>query len=311
VCSALMSGKYANNIASDPNIGPTKEDDKFIIDWTFLIDTLNFSFWTDDKENESYVRKYKDKIYCGSFALAVSINQALDDGIDILNAEYYSRITMDELENIFRSSVNSSRLPMLTERLNVLHETGAILLKEYGGHFSNCIEQSGGSALKLVELIVKSFPAYRDEAIYDGQRVSFYKRAQLLVSDIWKRLHGHGLGHFIDIDSLTMFADYSVPQLLSYEGVLVYSPELKRRIDGKEEIPPGDSDECEIRAGSILVVDLIVNHANEIIRLEKNSENEGKKLNAATVDGYLWRKSVDQEHLYQQTPFHRTRTIFY
>ncbi|CAF1210524.1 unnamed protein product [Rotaria sp. Silwood1] len=78
VCSALMSGKYANNIASDPNIGPTKEDDKFIIDWTFLIDTLNFSFWTDDKENESYVRKYKDKIYCGSFALAVSINQALD-----------------------------------------------------------------------------------------------------------------------------------------------------------------------------------------------------------------------------------------
>jgi hypothetical protein len=39
--------------------------------------------------------------------------------------------------------------------------------KEYGGHFSRCIEQSGGSAIKLVELIVKSFPAYRDEAIYD------------------------------------------------------------------------------------------------------------------------------------------------
>jgi hypothetical protein len=47
----------------------------------------------------------------------------------MLNAEYYSRITMDELENIFRSSVNSSRMPMLTERLNVLHETGSILLK--------------------------------------------------------------------------------------------------------------------------------------------------------------------------------------
>jgi hypothetical protein len=108
-----------------------------------------------------------------------------------------------------------------------------------------------------------------------------------------------------------MFADYSVPQLLSYEGVLVYSPELKSRIDQKEEIPSGDLDECEIRAGSILVVDLIVNHGNEKIRLEKNTKNEGQKLNAAIVDGYLWRKSVDQEVLYQQTPFHRTRTIFY
>jgi hypothetical protein len=36
---------------------------------------------------------------------------------------------MDQLENIFRSTENSSRLPMLNERLNVLHETGSILLK--------------------------------------------------------------------------------------------------------------------------------------------------------------------------------------
>ncbi len=104
-----------------------------------------------------------------------------------MNAEYYSRITIDELENIFRPSENSSRLPMLTERLNVLHETGSILLKvihfiylfisknsfnskEYGGHFVRCIEQSGGSAVDLVDLIVKTFPSYRDEAVYDGQR---------------------------------------------------------------------------------------------------------------------------------------------
>ncbi|CAF5053469.1 unnamed protein product, partial [Rotaria magnacalcarata] len=44
---------------------------------------------------------------------------------------------------------------MLNERLNILRETGSILLKEYDGHFSRCIEQSGGSAVDLVELIVK------------------------------------------------------------------------------------------------------------------------------------------------------------
>jgi hypothetical protein len=91
-----------------------------------------------------------------------------------------------------------------------------LIEKEYGGHFSHCIEQSGGSAVDLVELIVKKFPSYRDETVYHGQRglfsflfnyfisklfilVSFYKRAQILVSDIWGCFNGHGLGHFTDM----------------------------------------------------------------------------------------------------------------
>jgi hypothetical protein len=36
---------------------------------------------------------------------------------------------MEQLENIFRSTDESTRLPMLNERLNVLHETGSILVK--------------------------------------------------------------------------------------------------------------------------------------------------------------------------------------
>ncbi|CAF4395023.1 unnamed protein product, partial [Adineta steineri] len=104
----------------------------------FLTSTLNFSFWTDDNQKETYAKKYKNKIYYGYEALCVAINQALDNGIDILNAEYYSRITIDQLEDIFRSTENSSKLPMLTERLNVLHDTGSILIKEYGGHFARC-----------------------------------------------------------------------------------------------------------------------------------------------------------------------------
>lgn len=51
------------------------------------------------------------------------------EGIDILNAEYYSKITIDQLKYIFRPAENSSELPMLNERLNILHEIGPILLK--------------------------------------------------------------------------------------------------------------------------------------------------------------------------------------
>jgi len=38
--------------------------------------------------------------------------------------------------------------------------------------------------------------------------VSFWKRCQILVGDIWACYEGKGLGYFQDIDSLTMFADY-------------------------------------------------------------------------------------------------------
>jgi len=38
--------------------------------------------------------------------------------------------------------------------------------------------------------------------------VSCYKRAQILIADIWACCEGQGLGAFDDIDSITMFADY-------------------------------------------------------------------------------------------------------
>lgn len=38
--------------------------------------------------------------------------------------------------------------------------------------------------------------------------VSLYKRAQILVADIWACFEGQGHGRFADIDTLTMFADY-------------------------------------------------------------------------------------------------------
>ena len=108
-----------------------------------------------------------------------------------------------------------------------------------------------------------------------------------------------------------MFADYRVPQVLCQEGVLVYASSLRHRLDRKELIPFGDTDECEIRAGSILAVHLLVNRVNEKIPLEKDTGDGGQRLNAPLIDVYLWRRRREYQHLYAQTPFHRTRSIFY
>lgn len=53
--------------------------DKEAVDWVFLVDTLNFSFWSEQEERK-YLVKYKDKTYSGYWSLCAAVNRALDDG---------------------------------------------------------------------------------------------------------------------------------------------------------------------------------------------------------------------------------------
>ena len=60
--------------------------------------------------------------------------------------------------------------------------------------------------------------------------VALYKRAQILVGDIWACCGGTGFGAFSDIDAITAFADYRVPQLLVWFDVLQYSDSLQHTL---------------------------------------------------------------------------------
>lgn len=144
---------------------------------------------------------------------------------DITDPHFYSKITKDQLQTILRSD-NQTQIPLFNERLLVLHEVGTILLEKYNGSFLTCLKEADKSATKLLEIVVDNFPCFQDETLYKDIKVSFYKRAQILVADIWNFFGGTGLGEFKDIDKITMFADYRVPQVLVYYGVLEYSDEL-------------------------------------------------------------------------------------
>lgn len=45
--------------------------------------------------------------------------------------------------------------------------------------------QANQSAENLLSLIVNHFPSFRDEAIYAGKKVSFYKRAQSIIIHVF------------------------------------------------------------------------------------------------------------------------------
>lgn len=139
----------------------------------------------------------------------------------------YSKITLENLEKIFRPDDKETKIPLIDERLRCLQEVGEVLLDKYDGNFESVVKNCGNSAENLLKTIVQDFPCFRDEAEYNGQRVSIYKRAQILVGDIWAFYKGEGLGYFKDInESISMFADYRVPQVLIHFKALEYTDEL-------------------------------------------------------------------------------------
>nr|XP_022298759.1 UPF0553 protein C9orf64-like [Crassostrea virginica] len=92
---------------------------------------------------------------------------------------------------------------------------------------------------------------YFNYCSYDIFRVSFYKRAQILVADIWACFEGKDYGEFHDIDTITMFADYRIPQALYHFGALSYSDKLMEYLKEAKRMKSGDRYEVEIRGCSI------------------------------------------------------------
>jgi hypothetical protein len=171
-------------------------------------------------------------------------------------------------------------------------EERAEALRQLGSHgFDGLV---GETAIETARTVAEQLPSYADVATYDGLRVPLLKRAQILASD----LHGAGVASFPDVADLTCFADYKLPQVLRHHGAFEYSPELARRVDGWDELRPGEPAEVEIRASTVVAVQ----------RLRDALAERGRRLIDVEVDWILWDLS---QGLYPVRPYHRTRTVFY
>ncbi|GAB5035205.1 upf0553 family protein [Nannochloropsis oceanica] len=205
---------------------------------------------------------------------------------------------------------SSPTLPLLLERTRKLQEVGRVLLRHFQGLASNLVLESHHSAVELVRLMTAYFPSFRDASLYRGELIFFYKRAQIFVGDVWaaygkqtERSHPYS---FKDMEQLTMFADYRVPQILRARGVLNYSPALERKIDTKEELSAGSEEEVEIRAATVQAVEQIMTTWNEG---GKEGGREGGRVMSVEVDWLLWQEGEKAKE--ELPPHHRTLTIFY
>jgi hypothetical protein len=129
------------------------------------------------------------------------------------------------------------------------------LLQKYECSFTKCIEAAGQSAAGLVNLLAEDFPCFNDVVRFENRKsVRLLKRAQICVADLWAAFEGEGYGQFDDIDKITMFADYRVPQILNTLGCLWYSPSLDSMIRDKKVIESGHSWEIQMRGNCVLLL---------------------------------------------------------
>lgn len=181
---------------------------------------------------------------------------------------------------------------------NALNELGRWLLAGFEGRFSGPLEVCQQSAERLVERL-SEMCYYRDVSRYNGVEVPFYKRAQITAADLYFAFAGEGPGCFDDLERLTLFADNLVPHVLRVDGVLRYTEDLAALVDREALIPPGSTQEVEIRACALHAVELLV----EALRQARHP------VMAMELDYLLWNRGQGAD--YKARPRHRTRTVYY
>jgi hypothetical protein len=263
--------------------------------WIFVLDVLNHCFWPEVGE-ATWTVQYEEGKYSGYQGLAASLKRAVARGFRITEPEYLVELERADLRDIFSGK---GEIPLFEERLANLREAGRVILTLWHGDILHLLEEARGSAVETVQQVVASFPSFRDEAQYRGQKVFFWKRAQLFVADINAAFGGQGWGKFDDLAALTAFADYKLPQVLRELGIVSYHPELAQKVGLRQNLATGGEEEIEIRAMTIRAVEA----------LKEEFGRQGIAVTSAWVDQWLWQ--LGQLEPFRKRPYHRCRTIFY
>lgn len=262
------------------------------VTYIFLLDALNFSFWGEPKWRVQYVRGDLD----GYWALAAALKRAAERDASFLDANNLAAISPEALARVLRGSVE---IPMFLERWRNAQELGRVLRERFGGSAARVVEQANGDAGQLARLVAENFSSFNDTTLYNGHAVNFFKRAQILAGDLHGSFRGEKWGAFHNLQDLTAFADYKLPQLLRAWGILHYTPTLARRVDRKIPLAKDSPAEIEIRAATLWAVEL----------LRDALAQHDRALNSVQMDWFLWQSS--QSNIKGMKPYHRVRTIYY
>lgn len=235
----------------------------------------------------------------GYFTVAKAWKNYFEENAPITAKKLMQLTTEDCLLLFNQSKDNLPIVELMSYFATALNQVGAFLLEKFEGKVRLTFESINHSAEKLVNLLIQ-IPCFQDFARYGDLKVPILKRPQIAVADISLAFGNEGLGHFKDLDQLTIFADNMVPHVLRCDGILTYAPPLAKIVDRQELVEAGSPMEVEIRACAIYTVELLRAKYKEL----------GFDFTSVDLDYLLWNRG--QAPFYKEKyPIHLTRTIFY
>lgn len=246
----------------------------------FLLDSVNYCFWTPKGKRPWQIEYPQDTVKSGWQALVACFDRALSQNLPLLDSHWLQQLTLAQAGQIFLG-LNGVNIPLLAKRREFLRRAGDILIKQFGGQIDNLIAKSRGDVIELVKQVIKNFPYFRD--------TGFYKRAQIFAYDL-SLLPDQRL---TNLEQLTIFADYRLPQWLRSQKVLSYQSKLAQKVDRQDLITAKSPEEIAIRAATVWVGELLAQKLN---------------LAPALIDNSLWFLAKERP---SNLAHHRTLTTAY
>jgi len=259
--------------------------------FVLVTDALNFCFWSD----APWEVAYRGQTWTRTFAMVAGMLRAVERDPAWLTAQRWAAADDADIVGLF---AGVGGIPLPGRRREILNETGAILQQRYAGEFARLVDAVGGDAGALALRLAEEFPSFHDVAAHPAGRVAFLKRAQICAADLHSAWTRQGYAGLTNLDALTVFADYRLPQLFRHERMLRLDDDLATRIDRQVPIAAGSREEVELRAATVVIGQQLCDALRTL----------GAPAAPWQLDYELWRRARLPE---VTVPHHRTVTCFY
>ena len=225
-----------------------------------------------------------------------------------MDADWLRSLTIEQVKDFFDCNV-LDLAPLAKQLHQSIQEFGnqlGVLGFSTPGEFIATHKSKGAAG--LVEVLVNAFPlTFRDEYILDDQQICFYKKAQLVVSEIYMRFAREDFSFkFADIDKLTAFVDNVVVAMMRMTNVVECEAALAARIESGEYIIKGSEEEVALRSAALIGVEWLVVALNEKV----DELDVAERVNAQVVCNWLW-GSVGKTGANRRFPRHLTPSTSY
>lgn len=249
-----------------------------IMNYLLILHTIgDYCFWGDNKWSIESEYGMLDGTYAIMYLILKRMQSKKSFNMKKCEFEYFLK--------------GNNEIPLLDDRYKNLCTMNEYLKER---NFYDLIKDKTKDS-ELLNYLIQNLPYLEDVSTYKGESIYFYKRAQLMVSDI---LHIREYIEKVSVDysHLMGCADYKIPQVLNNLGVLLYSKDLDKKIMERQELKENSEEEVEIRACDLVVIDYIYQKLNG-------------KISRMDINDYLWLLGQDKKKITK--PYHRTLTSHY